>query len=75
MSSLQEAVAAFLSRLFAPIDKLKHKLFGIRPKDAAGKVIEKRILCDYCKYNYSNVCFRPERPNATECPDYQPKAD
>lgn len=30
-----------------------------------------RFLCDSCKYNYGNACWRPERPNATRCPDYR----
>jgi hypothetical protein len=28
-------------------------------------------LCDTCKYDYGTVCTRPERPNATRCPDYR----
>ncbi len=31
------------------------------------------ILCDRCRYNYGNVCSRPERPNARICPDYKKK--
>lgn len=31
------------------------------------------FLCDSCKWNYGNVCTRPERPNAKECPEYTPK--
>ena len=30
-------------------------------------------LCDRCKYDYGNVCTRPERPNAKTCPDYKHK--
>lgn len=30
-----------------------------------------RPLCDTCKYDYGNVCKRPERPNALRCPDYK----
>ena len=30
-------------------------------------------LCDSCKYDYGNVCNRPERPNAMRCPDYKSK--
>ncbi|HEY8418125.1 MAG TPA: hypothetical protein VIK93_08855 [Limnochordales bacterium] len=30
-----------------------------------------RFLCDSCKYNYGHACWRPERPNATRCPDYR----
>jgi len=32
-----------------------------------------RILCDTCKYDYGTACTRPERPNATVCPDYRRK--
>lgn len=32
---------------------------------------EKDFLCDSCKYNYGDVCARPERPNAKKCPDYK----
>lgn len=30
-----------------------------------------RVLCDTCKYDYGDACTRPERPNATRCPDYK----
>jgi len=30
-------------------------------------------LCDSCRYDYGNVCRRPERPNALKCPDYRRK--
>jgi hypothetical protein len=30
-----------------------------------------RVLCDTCKYDYGTACTRPERPNATRCPDYK----
>jgi hypothetical protein len=29
------------------------------------------FLCDTCLYDYRGACSRPERPNATECPDYK----
>jgi len=29
------------------------------------------FLCDTCKYNDARDCSRPERPNATRCPDYR----
>jgi hypothetical protein len=32
-----------------------------------------RPLCDTCRYDYGNVCKRPERPNALRCPDYRRK--
>jgi hypothetical protein len=28
-------------------------------------------LCDTCKWDYGDACRRPERPNATVCPDYK----
>ena len=31
------------------------------------------FLCDDCKWNYGTVCTRPERPNATRCPDFKRK--
>ena len=30
-----------------------------------------RYLCDSCKFDYDRACHRPERPNATKCPDYE----
>lgn len=30
-----------------------------------------RFLCDACRYNYGSACWRPERPNATRCPDFK----
>ncbi len=29
-----------------------------------------RILCDSCRLNVGHACWRPERPNATKCEDY-----
>jgi hypothetical protein len=34
---------------------------------------EKKFLCDSCRYDYGSACTRPERPNATKCPDYKRK--
>jgi hypothetical protein len=31
---------------------------------------ESAPLCDRCKWDYGNVCRRPERPNARRCPDF-----
>jgi len=31
----------------------------------------RRFLCDTCAFDYPSACTNPERPNATECPDYQ----
>ncbi|MFO7774735.1 MAG: hypothetical protein R6W89_02945 [Candidatus Hydrogenedentota bacterium] len=36
------------------------------------KTCPTEFLCDNCKYDHGNVCKRPERPNATKCPDYRP---
>ncbi len=30
------------------------------------------FLCDSCKYDNNRDCSRPERPNATDCPDFRP---
>ncbi len=30
-----------------------------------------QYLCDSCKWDWGNVCKRPERPNAKTCPDYK----
>jgi len=30
-----------------------------------------RYLCDNCRYDYGDACRRPEKPNATKCPEYQ----
>ncbi len=32
-----------------------------------------RFLCDSCRFDYGDVCRRPERPNATRCDDYRPR--
>jgi hypothetical protein len=37
----------------------------------AALLFGERILCDTCKYDYGAACTRPERPNATRCPDYE----
>ncbi len=29
------------------------------------------FLCDTCKLNDARYCSRPERPNATRCPEYR----
>lgn len=40
--------------------------FKIRRKLGAPK-----LLCDTCMYDYPSACHNPDRPNATECPDYR----
>jgi hypothetical protein len=30
-----------------------------------------RFLCDTCRYDWGDACHRPQRPNATRCPDYK----
>ena len=44
--------------------KLRALLRGLLPSGG-------RVLCDTCKYDYGTACTRPERPNATRCPDYK----
>lgn len=38
-------------------------------------LLEEKILCDTCRYDYPGACKRPERPNAVECPDYKKSGD
>lgn len=35
------------------------------------KPVRDEFLCDSCRYDYDGACHRPERPNATVCPDYK----
>ena len=28
-------------------------------------------LCDSCMLNHESLCLRPDRPNATDCPEYE----
>ncbi len=47
-------------------------------KDAlSGRVVNNiaasEFLCDTCSFDHPNSCRRPERPNATACPEYQRK--
>ncbi|MGQ9545864.1 MAG: hypothetical protein ACUVTR_01670 [Dehalococcoidia bacterium] len=44
--------------------------FKINVKKALGMNI---FLCESCKWNWRTACHRPERPNATWCPDYAKK--
>ena len=53
---------------------------GTEPRGALRRWLKKvwrwlvpgvRPLCDDCRYDYGNVCKRPERPNALHCPDYK----
>jgi hypothetical protein len=32
---------------------------------------KKPFLCDSCLLNHEHICLRSERPNATDCPDYE----
>ncbi|MCZ6688803.1 MAG: hypothetical protein O7H41_04285 [Planctomycetota bacterium] len=44
----------------------------VAPREFAGGGIRGgAYLCDTCKYSYGDVCNRPEKPNATKCPDYK----
>ena len=42
--------------------------FKVRLKQMLGMNI---LICDSCKWNWRSSCHRPERPNATWCPDYE----
>lgn len=42
--------------------------FKVRFKKWSGQNI---LLCDSCMWNWRSACHRPERPNATWCPDYK----
>ena len=46
-----------------PLHRLKVKI-----KKALGMNI---FLCDSCKWDWRSTCHRPDRPNATWCPDYE----
>jgi hypothetical protein len=35
------------------------------------KTMPTRPLCETCRLNNPNMCWRPERPTARQCPDYQ----
>jgi hypothetical protein len=42
------------------------------PRSGPGRWVSRgEFLCDSCKYDHPNLCSRPERPNATSCPDYR----
>ncbi|MDH4068680.1 MAG: hypothetical protein OEU97_07125 [Dehalococcoidia bacterium] len=47
------------------LDKLK---LGVRKQ--LGMSV---FICGNCKWNWRSACHRPERPNATWCPDYVKK--
>jgi len=42
--------------------------FKVRLKQMLGMKI---VICDNCKWNWRSSCHRPERPNATWCPDFE----
>jgi hypothetical protein len=50
-----------------PIRRFFQWLSGLARAGGGGS----EFLCDTCRYNYGNACNRPERPNATTCPDYK----
>ncbi len=51
--------------------------FGIKIKTWISRIksimMGDAFLCDRCKFNYGNVCIRPERPNAKQCPEFVKK--
>ncbi|MFT5289562.1 MAG: hypothetical protein ACI8QS_002490 [Planctomycetota bacterium] len=52
-----------MSRIKATLGRIWALVRGLFPSS--------RVLCDTCKYDYGHVCVRPERPNATSCPDFK----
>ena len=58
MKGLKERIRGWLRRLQARWTALR----------TPGK-----FLCDTCRYDYGDVCRRPERPNAQVCEDYRPR--
>ena len=42
--------------------------FKLKIKKALGMNI---FLCDSCKWDWRGACHNPERPNATQCRDYE----
>jgi hypothetical protein len=47
---------------------------GIR-KSSSPYLVSGEFLCDTCKYNHPGTCSRPDRPNATRCPDYRSRGN
>ena len=47
---------------------LQRMYLGLRKLFALGR---SGYLCDTCKWDYGDVCERPERPNAKTCPEYK----
>ncbi len=45
-----------------------HQRLILKIRKALGKNV---LLCDSCKWDWRSACHRPERPNATSCPDYE----
>ena len=46
-------------------------ILGLASAAPAGSLVRRgEFLCDTCKLNDPRDCSRPERPNATRCPDY-----
>lgn len=73
--SIDSTVAKVLDAIEAPIRWVLRKLlpgtFGGRRTTHAATHSD--LLCDTCKYAYGDICRRPEKPNATSCPDYKKK--
>jgi len=51
-----------LGKLRSVFRDLVRRLFALGPR---------RPLCDRCKWDWGDVCTRPERPNALDCPDFK----
>lgn len=59
--------ALFLSAVKALLQKLSavfRRMFALGSSSS---------MCDRCKWDYGDACQRPERPNATTCPDFKRK--
>ncbi len=46
-------------------------IFGGRRRRSPLESPPGEFLCDRCRYSYGDACTRPERPNATRCPDFR----
>ena len=64
--------ASYIFRSFGPLFGVAAvAILGLLAWILARREDGSRYLCDTCKYSYGDVCSRPEKPNATKCPDYK----
>lgn len=64
-------VAAMIVALAAALVTPSGERGKLSETDRLGFPREGEFLCDSCRYNNERDCKRPERPNATSCPDYR----